>query len=106
MIKKIATAFSLIIILLVLYKIGSFIFGILSFFGPSGKNYSKSELIENYEANKIKISELQHYFKSICPKGQFVEIEFEDGDIGRINIGELNGLSRVQSPYYQDEILK
>lgn len=102
MIKKIATAFSLIVILLVFYQVGSYFFGILSFFGPFDKYYSKADLIENYEANKIKISELQHYFKSICPKGKFVEIEFEDGDIGRINIGELNGKSRVSSPYYQD----
>ena len=74
----------------------------LSAFGTFDKNYSKAELIENYEDSKTKISELQSYFKSICPEGQFVEIEFEDGNIGRINIGKLNGESRAENGYYQD----
>ena len=74
----------------------------LSLFGAFDKNYTKEDLVENYEANKTKISELQSYFKSICPTGKFVEIEFEDGDIGRINIGELKGESRAEKGYYQD----
>ena len=77
MIKKTIITFLIIIAVYILFKVVMF-FIALSAFGTFDKNYSKAELIENYEDSKTKISELQSYFKSICPEGQFVEIEFED----------------------------
>lgn len=68
-------------------------------FGAFDKNYTKDELIENYQENKTKISELQSYFESICPRGQYVEIEFEYGIINRIKIGKFESETRFNKPY-------
>ena len=69
--------------ILVLLGIGLLIFigyilMIVSAFGGFDKDYSVSELKENFNANKKEIYELKRYFNKIVPKNRFVEIEFED----------------------------
>lgn len=50
----------------------------MSAFGSFDKDYSVSELKENFEKNKTAIYELKQYFNKIVPNNRFVEIEFED----------------------------
>ena len=50
----------------------------MSAFGGFDKDYSVSDLKENFEKNKTEIYELKQYFNEIVPKNRFVEIEFKD----------------------------
>ena len=70
-------------IVLILSGIALLIFGgyigmIIYAFGGFDKDYSVTDLKENFEENKIEIYELKNYFNKIVPKDKFVEIEFED----------------------------
>ncbi|WP_146185121.1 hypothetical protein [Flavobacterium pallidum] len=51
---------------------------IINAFGGFDKDYSVTDLKENFEENKVEIYELKSYFNKIVPKGRFVEIEFKD----------------------------
>lgn len=72
---------------------------ILSAFDGFDKDYSVSDLKDNFEENKIEIYELKRYFNEIVPKNRFVEIEFnDDNTLGRFGIrpldstaGDING---------------
>jgi hypothetical protein len=69
--------------LLILYGIGLVIFigymlMIVSAFGGFKKDYSVSDLKDNFEKNQTEIYELKRYFNEIVPKNRFVEIEFSD----------------------------
>jgi hypothetical protein len=57
--------------------IGYFVM-IISAFGGFDKDYSVTELQENFKKNKTAIYELKKYFNDIVPKNRFVEIEFND----------------------------
>jgi hypothetical protein len=46
-----------------------------------GENYSKEDLIKNYENNKNQIIEVKRYFKSIIPEDVYVDIEFGKKEI-------------------------
>jgi hypothetical protein len=77
MLKKILIGISIVIGIGVLIFIG-WIIMIMSAFGGFDKDYSVSDLKENFEKNKTEIYELKQYFNEIVPKNRFVEIEFED----------------------------
>jgi len=72
---------------------------IVSAFGGFDKDYSVSDLKDNFEKNKTEIYELKRYFNEIVPKNRFVEIEFsDDNTLGRFGIkasdstaGDSNG---------------
>ena len=76
----------------------------ISAFGGFDKDYSVTELKENFEKNKIEIYELKKYFNEIVPKNRFVEIEFDnDNTLTRFQIkpldktaGDPNGLSFLE----------
>ncbi len=64
--------------ILILLGIGLVIFigyivMIISAFGGFDKDYSVTELKENFEYKKTEIYELQKYFNEIVPKNRFVE---------------------------------
>lgn len=46
-----------------------------------GENFSKKDLIKNYENNKNQIFEVKRYFKSIVPEEVYVDIEFGKKEI-------------------------
>jgi|TARA_B110000908_G_C10057877_1_gene359219 hypothetical protein len=77
MLKKILIGISIVIGIGVLIFIG-WIIMIMSAFGGFDKDYSVSDLKENFEKNKTEIYELKQYFNEIVPKNRFVEIEFKD----------------------------
>ncbi len=59
-------------------------------FGGFDKDYSVTELKENFEKNKTEIYELKKYFNEIVPKNRFVEIEFDnDNTLTRFGIKPL-----------------
>lgn len=64
---------------------------IVSAFGGFDKDYSVSDLKENFEKSKTEIYELKRYFNEIVPKNRFVEIEFsDDNTLGRFGIKALD----------------
>jgi len=64
---------------------------IISAFGGFDKDYSVTELIENFKKNKTEIYELKRYFNEIVPKNRFVEIEFDnDNTLTRFGIKPLD----------------
>lgn len=64
---------------------------IFSAFGGFDKDYSLTELKENFTERKTEIYELKRYFNSIVPKNRFVEIEFEnDNTLTRFGIKPLD----------------
>jgi len=72
-------------ILLILGGIGFVIFvgfmGIMiAAFGGFDKDYSVSELKENFEEKKAEIYELKNYINKIIPPDKSVEIEFENNN--------------------------
>jgi hypothetical protein len=70
--------------------IGYFVM-IISAFGGFDKDYSVTELKENFEKNKTEIYELKKYFNEIVPKNRFVEIEFDnDKTLTRFGIKPLD----------------
>jgi len=70
---------------------------IFSAFGAFDKDYSVTELKENFEKNKTGIFELKQYFNEIVPKNKFVEIEFKDDNtLYRFGITTF-GLSKENS---------
>lgn len=82
--------------LLILCGIGLVIFigyilMIVSAFGGFDKDYSVSDLKDNFEKNKTEIYELKRYFNEIVPENRFVEIEFsDDNTLGRFGIKALD----------------
>ena len=64
---------------------------IISAFGGFDKDYSVTELKENFKKNKTEIYELKRYFNEIVPKNRFVEIEFDnDNTLTRFGIKPLD----------------
>jgi hypothetical protein len=77
MLKKI------IITILILAGIGFAIYvgwwiTLLSAFGMFDKDYSVTELKEDFNKSQQKIYELRDYFNSIVPQNRFIEVEFDD----------------------------
>lgn len=59
--------------------------------GGYDKDYSVSDLKENFEKNKHEIYELKKYYNEIVPKNRFVEIEFDDDHtLARLGIESLD----------------
>jgi len=80
---------------------------IASAFGFLDKNYSVSELKEEYYSNEKEIDELILYFNTIKPKDKIVSIEFKDDEIiGRLAIRN-NGVGKkfFQSWNFNKEVL-
>jgi hypothetical protein len=64
---------------------------IISAFGGFDKDYSVSDLKENFEENKAAIYDLKKYFNEIVPRNRFVEIEFADNNtLNRFGIKALD----------------
>lgn len=86
MLKKVLLGLTIIVGIGILGFIGWNLM-VLSVFGGFDKDYSISDLKENFEKNKIEIYELKRYFNEIVPKNNFVEIEYEnDNTLGRFGI--------------------
>lgn len=80
---------------------------IASAFGAFDKNYSVSELKEEYYSNEKEIDELILYFNTIKPKDKIVSIEFKDDEIiGRLAI-QNNGAGKkfFQSWNFNKDVL-
>jgi hypothetical protein len=98
----------LIISIMILTGIGivvSIIYFITIFyaFAPD-KDYSITDLKNNFEKNKTEIYALKKYFNEIVPKNRFVEIEFEDDNtLGRFGIRTLDvpGENSVRSMFLE-----
>jgi hypothetical protein len=64
---------------------------IFSALGVFDKDYSVSDLKENFEENKAAIYDLKKYFNEIVPGNRFVEIEFADNNtLSRFGIKALD----------------
>jgi len=53
---------------------------IISAFGGFDKDYSVTELKENFEAKKYEIQEVKNYINKITPSDKLVHIEFDDNN--------------------------
>jgi len=63
----------------------------LSAFGLFDKDYSVTDLVNNFNKKQTEIYELKKYFNEIVPKDKFVEIEFENGHkLSRFGIQPLD----------------
>jgi hypothetical protein len=90
MVKKIFIGFLILCGIGLVIFIG-YIIMIVSAFGGFDKDYSVSDLKENFEKSKTEIYELKRYFNEIVPKNRFVEIEFsDDNTLGRFGIKALD----------------
>ena len=90
MLKKILIGISIVIGIGILVFIGWTLM-VVSAFGGFDKDYSVTDLKENFEKNKTEIYELKRYFNEIVPKNRFVEIEFDnDITLGRFGIKALD----------------
>lgn len=70
---------------LILFGIGLVIFGgyivmIIAAFGGFDKDYSLTELKENFEAKKAEIYEVKNYVNKIISPNKLVHIEFDDNN--------------------------
>ena len=66
---------------------GFYLFIYLAFDGIfSGPIYSKQDLIENYELRKSEITEVKSFIDSKVPAGRYINIEFDNGDLGIFHI--------------------
>ena len=90
MVRKIFIGFLILCGIGLVIFIG-YILMIVSAFGGFDKDYSVSDLKDNFENNKTEIYELKRYFNEIVPKNRFVEIEFsDDNTLGRFGIKALD----------------
>ena len=80
----------------------------ISAFGGLDKDYSVTELKENFEKNKTEIYILKKYFNEIVPKNRFVEIEFDnDNTLTRFGIKPLdNAAGDPNGPMFLEWDLK
>lgn len=82
--------------LLILCGIGlaiviGYVIMIMAAFGAFDKDYSVSDLKENFRKREVEIYELKRYFNEIAPSNRFIEIEFEDDNtLGRFGIEALD----------------
>jgi hypothetical protein len=66
--------------------------------GAFEKEYSKQDLIENYELKKNEINDLQVFLINNIPSNKSVNIEFEDDDI----LGNFNFKVNTNFEYNSD----
>jgi hypothetical protein len=67
---------------------------LINSFGLLDRDYSLTELKQQFEKNKKEIYELRRYFIEIVPKKKFVEIEFKnENTLFRFGIKELDSLA-------------
>jgi hypothetical protein len=79
-----------IVILFLLYGIVQLV-GAMTLWGIPPSNYSKKDLIANYQARKTQILEVKNFFTSIVPPHKHVEIEFtDDHTLGRLEVCSLD----------------
>lgn len=99
MLKKILIGLSIIVGIGILGFIGWTLM-IVSAFGGFDKDYTVTDLKENFEKNKTEIYELKRYFNEIVPKNRYVEIEFEDDNtLGRFGISQLDSTAENPNEY-------
>jgi len=94
MVKRILTFIGILLAAaLVIIMVCIAIVGFL--FGGFDKDYSVSDLKENFEKNKNEIIALKKYYNSIVPKNKFVEIEFDnDHKLSRFGIQDIDPVTR------------
>ena len=107
MYRKILTGILILIVIGVLGLVG-FIAWVFSAFGGFDKDYSVTDLKENFEDNKTEIYELKGFFNEIVPENRFVEIEFEDDNtLFRFGIKALDSTAgNPNGPMYLEWDLK
>lgn len=104
MISMLKTLFQLILILcgtaFVIF-IGFSIF-FVSVMGGFDKDYSVSELVENFKENKTAIYELKEHFNEIVPHNTSVAIEFDsDNSLSRLGITTYDSITdKLASPEF------
>ncbi|WP_445749236.1 hypothetical protein [Polaribacter sp.] len=79
MLKKILIGLSIVVGIGLLIFVG-YIVMIIHAFGGFDKDYSVTELKENFEAKKTEIYEIKNFVNKIMPSGKLVHIEFEDNN--------------------------
>ena len=90
MVKNIIKGILILLGLGLVIFIGYIIF-IAYVFGGFDKDYSVTDLKDNFQKNKTEINQLKKYFNEIVPKNRFVEIEFEnDYTLTRFGIKALD----------------
>ncbi len=93
-IKRILIVFSILVGVGVVAYI-AFVLIIANAFGVFDKDYSVTELKENFNKKQTEIYELKKYFNEIVPKNRYVEIEFKnDNTLGRFEIRALDSIFR------------
>lgn len=71
-------------------------FMVAAAFGSFDKNYSASELKDEYYSKEKEISELINYYNHIKPKGYWIDIEFKDDNtLERLQITSKDSMSNV-----------
>ncbi|MCX2741089.1 hypothetical protein [Pontibacter anaerobius] len=66
---------------------GLFLFIHIAFNGIfTGPFYDKQDLIENFQSKKSEIIELSNYINSKVPADTYVDIEFENGELGIFHV--------------------
>jgi len=69
---------------------------LLSAFGVFDKDYSVSELKNNFYSREVEIRELKRYYNSIVSPNKFIEIEFENNwKLTRFGIIDYNSKTKV-----------
>lgn len=95
MLRNILIALGILFTIFLLFFIGSGLL-IFSAFGGFDKDYSVSELKENFNKKEVEIYKLRNFFKEKVPKGKFVEIEFDNNNtLGRLGITQLGDSNQM-----------
>lgn len=107
MLQKILVSLSVILLLGLLAYFAWWIV-LLSAFGLFDKDYSVTDLKENFERNKTEIYELKAYFDKIVPENRIIEIEFiNDKTLGRLGIYVLDSkTNKITNSSFLDWNLK
>ena len=79
MLKKILIGISIVVGIGLLIFVG-YIVMIISAFGGFDKDYSVTELKENFEAKKTEIYEVKNFVNKITPSEKLAHIEFDDNN--------------------------
>lgn len=88
--KNILTPILIICGIVLIIFIGKMVYSIYSI-GSFNKDYSVTDLKNNFNEKRNEINDLKMYFNGIVPKNRFVEIEFDnDSTLTRLGIEALD----------------
>ncbi len=93
-------------ILVVIGIFGAFVLIYLAFFlsmmGAFDKDYSVSDLKEEFADHKTEIYDAIEFYKKIVPKDKIIEIEFDGNDVGRLRISSFNSTRTETRTEFED----